>query len=276
MTVTALIAPNVAASPAGWRTLARIGMRELRGGLKGFHVFIACLALGVMVIAAVGALGDAMRAGFARQGESILGGDMTFARMHTRATDAERAVFAGIGKVSEAATMRTMARRLDGSEQALAELKAVDDLYPLAGAITLEDSSAFSAALAGDSVVADGMLLELLGLKSGDRLRLGEAEVQIRGILKSEPDAVADRLTYGPRVFVSLATLEKTGLAQPGTLIRWRYAIKQPETAPGDRDALKAMRSDVQKKLPEAGFNSVDRNDPSPQITRQPAHHSAH
>ncbi len=268
MTVTALAAPKVAAHPAGWRTLARIGLRELRGGLKGFHVFIACLALGVMVIAAVGALGDAMRAGFARQGESILGGDMTFARMHTRATDADRAVFAAIGQVSEAATMRTMARRLDGSEQALAELKAVDDRYPLAGTIALEDGSAFSTAIAGDSVVADGMLLERLGLKSGDRLRLGEAEVQIRGVLKSEPDAVADRLTYGPRVFVSLATLEKTGLAQPGTLIRWRYAVKQPETAPGDPEALKAVRSGVQKKLPESGYNSVDRHDPSPQITR--------
>ena len=62
-------------------------MRELRGGLKGFQIFIACLALGVMVIAAVGALGDALRAGFARQGETILGGDMTFARMHIRASD---------------------------------------------------------------------------------------------------------------------------------------------------------------------------------------------
>ena len=45
-------------------------------------------------------------------------------------------------------------------------------------------------------------------------------------MLKSEPDALSDRLTYGPRIFVSLAVLDKTGIVKPGTLVRWRYAVK--------------------------------------------------
>lgn len=261
--------PALAASPLqSWRTVFRIGLRELRGGLKGFGIFIACLALGVMVIAAVGALGDAMRAGFSKQGETILGGDVTFARMHVRATDTERKALDAIGVVSETSTMRTMARRLDGSEQALAELKAVDARYPLAGTVLLEGASDFKAALTNAGAVADAMLLERLGLKTGDKFKLGEADVEIRGILKAEPDGVADRLTYGPRVFVSLETLEKTALAKPGTLIRWRYAVQQPEMAPGDREALKALRASMAKTLPDSGFSSVDRYDPSPQVTR--------
>src|SRR5690606_17283590 len=110
-------------------TIFRLGARELRGGLKGFRIFIACLALGVMVIAAVGALADALRAGLASQGETILGGDVTFTRMHARASSAERTTLAALGRLSETATMRTMARRLDGSDQALVELKAVDAVY---------------------------------------------------------------------------------------------------------------------------------------------------
>ena len=78
------------------------------------------------------------------------------------------------------------------------------------------------------------MLLDRLGLKVGDKMRIGEAQVLVGGILDSEPDAVADRMTYGPRIFVSLATLDKTALVKPGTLIRWRYAIKLPR-APRDR-----------------------------------------
>ena len=259
---------NMPRTSAPWRTIAAIGVRELRGGLSGFQIFIACLALGVMVIAAVGALGDALRAGMARQGETILGGDMTFARMHIRATPAERAAFDALGTVSETSTMRTMARRLDGSEQALVELKAADARYPLSGDVILEDGGEFITALSGVSAVADGMLLERLGLKVGDTFRLGEAEVAVRGILKSEPDGVADRLTYGPRVFVSLSTLDATGLAKPGTLIKWRYAVKQPATAPGDKDALKALRQRVAEAMPEAGFTSNDRHNPSPQVTR--------
>ena len=113
------------------------------------------------------------------------------------------------------------------------------------------------------------MLLERLGLKVGDKFRLGEAEIEIRGILKSEPDGVADRLTYGPRVFVSLATLEKTALAKPGTLIRWRYAVELPsDHAEETAKILKDLRETVAKALPDAGFSSVDRYDPSPQVTR--------
>ena len=220
-------------------------MRELRGGLKGFRIFIACLALGVMVIAAVGALADALRAGLASQGETILGGDVTFARMHTRATPAEQDVLRELGHVSETATLRTMARRLDGSDQALVELKAVDAAYPLTGEATVEGGTAFADAIAGNGVVADSMLLERLGLKVGDNLRIGEAEITVRGALKVEPDAVADRLTYGPRIFASLATLDRTALVKPGTLIRWRYAIKLRDGLPKDRDALAALRKSL-------------------------------
>ena len=188
-----------AADGASWQRILSIGLRELRGGVKGFQIFVACLALGVMVIAAVGALGDALRAGLVKQGETILGGDVAFARMHIRATDVERKTFDALGVVSETSTMRTMARRLDASEQALVELKSVDSTYPLAGAVTMADGSDFKAALQGSSAVADGMLLERLGVKVGDRIKLGEAEIEIRGVLESEPDGVADRLTYGPR-----------------------------------------------------------------------------
>ncbi len=253
---------------AHWRIISRIGLRELRGGLSGFKIFIACLALGVMVIAAVGALGDSLRAGFEQQGEAILGGDVTFARMHVRATGDERQRLQALGAVSETSTMRTMARRLDGSEQALAELKAVDNLYPLSGRVEVDGGGDFQQALANNGAVADGMLLERLGVKLGDKFRIGDAEFAIRGVLKSEPDGIADRLTYGPRVFVSIAGLDSTGLNKPGTLIRWRYAVKLPAGRPGDRDALKALRTDTAQAMPDAGFTAVDRHNPSPQVTR--------
>jgi putative ABC transport system permease protein len=251
-----------------WRTILAIGLRELRGGIKGFQVFIACLALGVMVIAAVGALADGLRAGFAKQGEIILGGDMAFSRMHIRATESERAIFQRYGTLSEVATMRTNARRLDGSDQALAELKAVDRKYPLAGAIGLESGGDFAAAVGDRGAVADGLLLERLQLKVGDSFRIGNAEIRIRGVLKSEPDGLAGRLTYGPRVFVSLATLEATGLVKPGTLIRWRYAIKTHAARAAVPETLKELRDEIARQMPESGFSSRDRFDPSPQVTR--------
>jgi putative ABC transport system permease protein len=253
---------------AGLLTIIRLGLRELRNGFDGFRIFIACLALGVMVIAAVGALADALRGGLTKQGEAILGGDVVFARMHIRATPQDLEIFRSLGQLSETATMRTMARRVDGSDQALGELKGVDALYPLAGAVTLKGGGSFADAVSGEGVVADAMLLDRLGLKVGDEMRIGSTDVVVKGILDSEPDAIVDRMTYGPRIFVSLATLEKTDLVKPGTLIRWRYAVKLPPGGPSDRKALADIRKSVGEKLPSGGYTGNDRFDPSPQITR--------
>ena len=265
MTATdALIAPR-----GGDRRLPLmlgIAARELRGGLSGFRIFIACVALGVMVITGVGAVSDALRAGFERQGEAILGGDATLARTHVRAAGDERAVIDAFGRVSETATMRTMARRPDGSDQALGELKGVDAAYPLVGTVEVEGGKPLQAVLR-DGAVVDPALLERLKLKVGDRIALGAEQVPVAGVLKSEPDGITDRLTYGPRILVSLATLDQLGLIKPGTLVRWRYAIKTNDTEATDSE-LGSLRERIGTELPEAGFTVADRRDPSPQVSR--------
>lgn len=258
-----------AAAPRGERRLPLllgIAARELRSGISGFRIFIACVALGVLVITAVGAVSDALRAGFEKQGEAILGGDLTLARTHVRAVGEERDAIDAFGRVSETATMRTMARRPDNSDQALAELKAVDAAYPLVGAVDVAGGKPLQEALREGAVV-DPALLERLKLKVGDTIGLGSAQVKVAGALKTEPDGITDRLTYGPRVLISEATLEKSELIKPGTLVRWRYAVKTGD-ATADEDALLALRQRIEADLPEAGFTIADRRDPSPQVSR--------
>ena len=95
------------------------------------------MALGVAAITGVGALADALRASFERQGEVLLGGDVTLSRPHKAAEGDERAWLWKQGRVSESATLRAMARRTDGSEQALVDLRGVDAAYPLVGSVNL-------------------------------------------------------------------------------------------------------------------------------------------
>jgi putative ABC transport system permease protein len=252
-----------------WRlpVVLSIALRELRSGFAGFRIFIACIALGVTVITGVGAVSDALRAGFERQGEAILGGDLTVSRMHVRAVGEERAQLEKLGRLSETVTLRTMARRVDNADQALAELKGVDAAYPLAGHVILATGGSLLEALQRGAVV-DPALLQRLGLKVGDPVMIGTEQVPVAAALKAEPDALSDRLTYGPRIFVSQATLDKSGLVKPGTLIRWRYALKLAGSKRANEDDLKELRARVEAGLPEAGFTITDRRDPSPQVTR--------
>ena len=251
--------------PLWWRLAAR----DLKTGFASFAVFIGCIALGVMVITSVGALSDALRGGLAKQGETLLGGDMTFARVHARANEAERAWLFKLGRLSETTTLRTMARSVDGSEQALAELKAVDAAYPLVGTVKLEGADSLAAAIgSGPDVAVEPLLLERLGLKISDQLTIGQATFTIRAKILSEPDGISDRSTFGPRVLISTASLEKTGLNQPGTLIRWRYAVSMPDSAQQTPATFNAKREALKQDLPEAGFSISDRTNPSPQLTR--------
>ena len=50
------IASEVAVQGRASSLAFRYALRELRGGLRGFYVFIACIALGVMAIAGVGSV----------------------------------------------------------------------------------------------------------------------------------------------------------------------------------------------------------------------------
>src|SRR5258708_36509956 len=102
----------------------RYALRELRGGLRGFYVFIACIALGVMAIAGVGSVAASLSDGLTREGRTLLGGDVAFSLMQREAKPDEVAFLRSRGEVTIAATLRAMARSGDGN-LALVEHNAV-------------------------------------------------------------------------------------------------------------------------------------------------------
>jgi putative ABC transport system permease protein len=269
MTAAATLQRGAPVGRAALPLVFTLAMREMRNGLRGFYVFIACVALGVAAITAVGALADAMRAGFEAQGEVLLGGDVALARPHKSAEGAERAWLAKQGALSEVATLRAMGRRPDGSDQALIELRGVDAAYPLVGTVNLSDGMSLADAVRREPGAAvDPILLERLSLKVGDRLSIGTIEVPIRAIIEAEPDKITERFNVGPRVMVSLDTLRRSGLIEPGSLVTWRYALKLADNAGASDAGLVAFRKSVRKALPEGGFSYRDRRDPAPQVSR--------
>lgn len=116
----------------------RFSLREMRGGLSGFFIFLACIALGVGAIGGVNSVARAITAGMAGEGRALLGGDMRFELVQREASEDELAFLRGAGQLAVNAGMRSMARLDDGSDQTLVEAKAVDDAYPLYGEFVTE------------------------------------------------------------------------------------------------------------------------------------------
>ena len=248
----------------------RYALREMRGGLRGFYVFIACIALGVMAIAGVGSVAASLREGLAREGRTLLGGDAAFSLIQREAKPKELAFLRARGKVSVAATLRGMARTEDG-RLALVELKAVDGVYPMLGEVTLDPAMPVADLLAerdgAFGAAVDSTLLARLDLKIGDRVSVGSATFQIRSVVATEPDKLAGGVGFGPRLLVGEAGLRATGLLQPGSLVRWIYRVKLPDNAADDRAAT-ALTDDARSALPEAGWEIRNRGNASPQLER--------
>jgi putative ABC transport system permease protein len=255
---------------AGVSLALRLAWRDLRGGLRGFGVFIACLALGVMAIAAVASPSRARPSVRPREGRRILGGDAAFGLIHREATPQELAFLTARGEVSTIATMRGMASAGDKGA-ALVEIKAVDSSYPNIGEVVAEPQAPVAELLArrGDSfgAIADPVLFGRLDLKPGDTIMVGGARLQLRADLVSEPDKIAAGVGFGPRLLISQEALRATGLLQPGSLVRWTYRVALPPAASDDA-ALEALLAAAATEQRDAGWEIRSRANAAPGFQR--------
>ncbi|MEM8629913.1 MAG: FtsX-like permease family protein [Pseudomonadota bacterium] len=230
----------------------RIARRELRGGIGAFRIFIACLALGVAAIAAVGTVRASIEAGLQREGAALLGGDAEMEFTYRFASEEERAWMAGVAKeTSEIVDFRSMAvvDRDGATERGLTQVKSVDDAYPLKGSVVLDPPMALPKALDGESGLPGGImqrvLVDRLGLSIGDRFRLGTQDFVLMALIELEPDGAADGFGLGPRTMVRTADLADSGLLEPGTLFETQYRLALPEgtdLAALQREALSQFR----------------------------------
>lgn len=243
-----------------------IARRELRGGLRGFRVFLACLALGVAAIAAVGTLRTGIQQGLADQGAVILGGDAEMRFTYRTADADERAWMDRIAtKVSEVYDFRSMA--LIDDDQALTQIKAVDDAWPLTGTAQLDPPIPVAEALADQNglpgAIMDPVLIERLGLAIGDRFRLGIQTFRLAAALIREPDSASTGFTLGPRTVVRSAALANSGLLASGSMYETRYRLLLPPEAD-----LQTLETRAGTTFRDKGMRWTDSRNAAPGIER--------
>ncbi|MBO6826879.1 MAG: FtsX-like permease family protein [Sneathiella sp.] len=243
--------------------------REMRGGLKGFRIFIACLILGVAAIAGVGTLSSSINEGLRANGRVILGGDVDVRLTSRSASEAEYAWLESQGDVSRIHILRAMVHAPKTDQRILGELKAVDGLYPLTGELTLLDGQvADVAAITAKSgayfgALVEQVLLDRLDISIGARVTIGTLPIEVRGIVGKEPDKASQGMALGPRVIISNAALMETGLVQPGSLLRYHYRLDLKDGITTDQ-----FRDGATADQPDAGWRITDSTNGAPGIKR--------
>ena len=245
----------------------RLALREMRGGLRGFYIFLACIALGTAAIAGVNSVSAAITQAIGTQGQTLLAGDVRFELTNRFATPEEMAYFESLGDVSLSTGLRSMARLADGSDQALVEARGVDGLYPLYGTLETapEKPAAGLFAKTGEAygAVVAPLLLDRLGLAVGDEILLGTARLKVTATLVREPDAVSEGFGFAPRLLLSEEALRATGLVQTGSLVKNAYRIRLADPAL----PLAGIRAAAGKAFPSAGWSIRTADAAAPSLT---------
>lgn len=241
------------------RLALAIAWAEMKGGLAGFRLFIACLAIGVAAMSAAGNVAAAFRAGLAAEQTRLLGGDVAL-ELRMRAPDAnEIGWFQRHGRTSLVHTLNVMAGAAGGDSAARrqVQVRAVDGAYPLVGTVGTRPAGPLPGLLARRDgfwgALVEPAAAEAMDLRVGDRIALPQGEVEVRGILQSEPDALGRGFAFAPRVMIASGALSELALGQPGSLFNTSLRVV---LAPGVDRA--AFQSGFAGAFPDAARNLRD------------------
>jgi putative ABC transport system permease protein len=212
----------------------RLAARDWRAG--ELRLLIAALVIAVAAIASVGLFVDRMRTALSLQARQLLGADLVLAA--GREPDAALLREAASASLAVVRTVSFPSMALAGERSILVSLKAVEQGYPLRGAIRVTnqpgapDAPAESIPARGEAWV-DASLLSPLEISVGDRIELGDRSFRVTRLVTLEPDRGASFVNFAPRVLIALDDLAATGLVQPASRVSWRLLVAGSTQAVG-------------------------------------------
>jgi len=204
----------------------RMMLRDLRAG--ELHLLGLAILIAVASLTSVGFLADRVGRGLDREANQLLGGDLLLRADHplpAQFADAARARgLASVGTVLLTSMVSSAERA------ALAGVKAVDEGYPLRGAVRIAPGPNQADAVAGrvpapGEIWLDERLFAELGVKLGDTVDLGLVAFRVGGMVTFESDRGANFFSLLPRAIFNSADLAATGLLVEGSRATWRLHV---------------------------------------------------
>jgi putative ABC transport system permease protein len=235
-----------------WKRARAIGWRDLRSAPGKFGFVVLSVAVGVAALIGVRGFSESFKRTLSTEARSLMAGDLT-ARLYHQPTAEENDRIASIAQpggirttwVTETVSMASVP---PDPVPLLVSLKAVDPAeYPYYGMAELEPAMSLQQALDGDSAVVAEEFLIRMNASVGQTLRMGGRSFRIAAVLKQEPDRLSAVAGLGPRVMISQAALERTGLISPGSRASQKLLMKLPPQA----DPVE-LRKQVEMALPDA------------------------
>ncbi len=248
-----------------FRTAARIAWRETRSSMVKFSFVVLGVAAGVGALSGVRGFSQSFESMLTHEARTVMAADLTARQFvlpnpdQTAQLDALAARGVDRTLITETVTMASSENAAPDAAPVLISIKAVDpSRYPYYGEVKLNPPMRLQQALTPDSVVAGEDLLIRVGVKVGQKIRVGGQDFTVAAAVLGEPDRLSGSLNIGLRMMMSREALERTGLMQIGSRSAQRFLFKLNPGAP----AVEEVRDAIKAALPESTVADFSQSHP--------------
>jgi putative ABC transport system permease protein len=246
-----------------WGSAAKIAWRELQASRGKFLFVIMSVAIGVAALTGVRGFSDSFQKTLLGEARTIMAADLS-ARMFRQPTADEEKQLNSLAaqgmQRTEVSDTVSMVSSPGDPVPLLVSLKAVDpSKYPFYGTVILQPAGDLRQVLTDNTVVVAEDLLIRLRTQIGARLKIGNSTFRIAAVLVREPDRMSSGMGLGPRVMMTQAGLEQSGLLQQGSRSGERFLFKLEP----DRIRITNARSRLEQVLPDAQVTDFRESNPA-------------
>ncbi len=196
---------------------------------------MACVALSLLILTSLGGFSSSVRRSMLQDARQLHGADIRLDSHYPFSKALLEAVHEyeqqGIVEAALINTFYSMASSPRTEKSLLSDLKVVEKGYPFYGRVELLSGREFSAVLREGAIVVEQLLLDRLGAEVGDSLQIGSAVLRVADVVVLEPDRPVSFFSFGPRIFIAAADLEKLDLIKKGSRIQFKYLLKVNDPA---------------------------------------------
>lgn len=211
-------------------TRGKFTMREIARSSRQAGVFCLCVALSLASLTVFSGFSKSVSRIILMNAKKMQAGDI-IVHSHEKLSAGLESAISALVRQKKIERCRywefySMVRTMDDRASALCLLKVVEKGYPFYGKIILKSGRPFNDVLTQGQIVVEQSLLDRLGVRVGDSLKIGYTALTIRDVVVSEPDRPANVFSFGPRIFVSSRDLDALNLIQTGSRITYVSLIK--------------------------------------------------
>lgn len=204
----------------------RLLLREWRAG--SLNVMAVALLIAITSHTTIGFFTERLGSAMEAKATHLLGGDLILKSANPVSNTLLSMENSDRFSATHAKTVEFSTVAIAGEELKLTSVKAVSNNYPIKGFMRTA-LKPFAADTVTTESPKSGKLwvehrvLSALNIEIGDKIDIGDAELEVSKILTFEPDRGGAFYAFAPRIMMNLDDLPSTGIVQPGSRVDYRY-----------------------------------------------------